>query len=241
MTLQGGSEGTQVFTGIVYKTEGSPDWEDSVSGTESVWNLPAGQSQTKTFEVPPPQTGEITYGLLTENYETLEQWKLLVEPPRAAFGETIAFYDGLEMTVSVRLMETIEGSVFNHADQETRGVFTLRPSKGRKWLRVHLTAMNTNNTRDVMPPPHKEIDVLAAGEQLDAIGAGTREIEIVGETTKEYDDLQLDEDKLYRPPWDLVPSGKHSGFKQYIVPADITQADLKVMAPHNHVRATWEG
>lgn len=251
-TIAASSDDRQFATAVVYKTASDTEWTAGIDGTEAMWTLSAGQSKTKEFDIQPPETGELTLGLLTGEYETLDQWDLTVRPPTAAFGETVSWYDGLELTLDARITETIAVHVFSTAesDEQDLGVHPVRPTNHveKRWLLVTVRAENNTVDQDVHVPWDEQFDVLVGGEPVELQRyminpADDPGFEVLDETTKPVGSIRLGSESDYYD-WSegttLPPTASTTGWLPYIVDADTTLDDVGAMARHNEVRARWE-
>jgi hypothetical protein len=256
VTMEAGSEPIQTFTEIWWDTDADPGWA-SVEETNVVWDVPAGQSETKTFDIVPPATGDITFALvdLDQFSDILDEWGLTVASPQTALGEAISYYDGLDVSMQASLQDTLDVTIYEYggAGNPYPGEYTIRPAPAAssQWLIVTVTAENSTTNADVAPPDNDYIDVLAAGTQLERKSLlfnylSDRDFEIVGDPPEEGESSYMVDFSREQGWYDwkrhdaLVPTATANGWLPYVVSTDITLEDVAVLLEHNGVRARWE-
>lgn len=252
VTMEAGSEPIETFTEIWWDAEDDPGWT-SVSETNAQWSIPAGQSETKTFDIVPPTTGDVVFAFtdLDQFMDILDEWELAVAPPRATLDEPIPFYDGLTVTMRASLEDEIQARTESYGGQEEYDERPIRPwENDTRWLVLTVTAENDSDNDDVRAPDHREIAVLAAGNQLDAEGlmftTEPPRFEFVGEPPdpdREDYWVELQEDSGYYDEFGsttLVPNAFVEGWIPYVVSDSIALDDVTVQLEYDDVTAVWE-
>lgn len=251
VTAQAGDDPPAVGTGIMYGTEGSSR-TGTVDNSGKQWMLDAGESQTETFEIDPPSVSEFTFRLMTGEQEVVAEWELTVNPPVQSFGETLSYYDGLDMTIDVELHEWLDFELLEGDMGEELGPYSVRPEDGQ-WVKVNIVAENTNMNTDVGIPEGGAFSALAGNSQLDHprylgtnVGAGT-EYEVDDETRHEEgawlemnDGGEPGQEGFWLPQNDLVPGAGKEGWVLFETDTDATKDDLQIRCGRNDIRATWE-
>lgn len=249
VTARAGSDAPIGVTVIEYQPEGETRWSNLVH-TRSSWDLEDGESMTKTHDIDPPASGEIAFRLKEELLDTAaSEWRLLLRPPRAAVGETIPFYDGLELTTEVELLDSKEFMLVDRREQTELGVYPVRP-KGGQWVVATLTAENTSMNTDVRLPEQDDINALADEMQLarpratghDVGDAAGFEYEVADETAADREGWfePRQEAGFYDPPPELIPDATYDGWNLFEVDAETTVEDITIVVNQQDVRATWE-
>lgn len=253
VSARAGDDPPRVPTIVVYETEDSSTWTGSIGATEMMWNLDAGESETETFEIEPPSVGEFTLGLMdAREEEVVDEWELMVNPPVQSFGETLSYYDGLDMTVDVELQEWIDVElVYGDINDEETGTFSVRPRDGQ-WVKVWVTAENTNTNEKVRMPGNDMFTGLADNSQLDHprylgedVGAGTNyeiddaSVEEEGARMEMYHDGDPKQEDFWYPPSELISGAVEEGWMLFETDADMTVEDIQIRLSRNDVRATW--
>lgn len=157
-------------TGIVYQEEGGSTWSGSFSEADMMWQLEAGETNVKTIELTPTETGNLKMGLMDAmEQEVLEEWEVQINRPTAEFGETISFYDGLDLTLDAEVHESMDFELNYGGDQNDAetGTFSVSVQNG-KWVKVTVVAENTNQEGEVGLPGGEQFSGLAGNTQLDS-------------------------------------------------------------------------
>lgn len=251
VTVQSGDEAVQLATGILYQTEDDSEWAGSFGDTETMWQLDAGESETTTFDVEPPSVGELRLGLYNAvSEQVVEEWDLTVSPPTATFGGTNSYYDGLDVTLDAELTEWMDFEL-DYGDES--GTYAVRP-QGGQWVKVSVTAENTNTNSEVRLFGDDAFTALAGSSQLDRprslgedVGAGT-DYEIADQTRNEegawmemYKDGRAQQEGYWYPPSELISGAAEEGWFIFEAASDATKADLQIRLERSDIRATWEG
>lgn len=257
VTAQAGEDPPETMTAILYQTEDESMWSGSFRATEMWWRLDAGDSQTETFEIEPPAAGELTFGLMDVMEEdVIDEWDLMVNPPVQSFGESLSYYDGLDVTLEVELPEWLEFELKWSYDPVESGMYSVRPREGQ-WVKVSVTAENTNTNEEVSLPDDEDFNGLAGSSQLyHFVGR-----ELVGEDTDyevdnpedewdpssgedrpylevEYDDYT--QEGYWDPPREIISGALEEGWLLFVADADVTVEDIEIRLNRNDLRATWE-
>jgi hypothetical protein len=210
------------------------DSSGGITGTSySMWDLPTGQPDSHTFKFSPPTMGEITFVLKDLLVgDTLTEWELTVEPPVAALGEAIPFYDGLEVTMDARLTETIEAHIYDDEDADL-GIYSIRPEDGKQWALAMVTATNTS-TSEIYPPEDRDIAVLANGNQLEQLRgllfAHQNDFRAVEGNPDDAWVVRLDDEAdYYDPPTEILPTATTEGWLPYLAKVDASKDDIAVI------------
>lgn len=249
VTAEAGVDSPLEVTVVAYQLAGDTRWSNIVH-TRSTWSLDDGEVRTETYDIEPPATGEITFGLFRELFDTVAaDWDLLVNPPSAALGETISYYDGLEVTLDARLLDSIAFLLVDRRDQDELGVYPVRPQDGQ-WVEVTVTAENTSTNTDVGLPDRDDITALADGTPLarprqtgDHVGDGRDTAYEVADETVEVREGWFEprrEEEFYDPPDELIPGATYEGRILFETGIDTTVADISARVGHRDVHATWE-
>lgn len=259
VTVQSGEEPTQIVTGLMYQTEDDPNWAGPFGNSKMMWQLEAGETETKTCEAKPPSTGLLTVGLVNmQTKEVAAKWELTVQPPTAAFGETISYYDGLDMTLDAEVHESMDFEIeYGPYGEKVEDVFTVSVRNG-KWVKVNVVAENTNEKGEVGLPEEGQFSGLAGNTQLDSdkprslgesVGEGS--IYEIAEPPADEDDppwLEMhhdgvvQQDGYWYPPSELAAGAKEDGWIVYAVEEeDFTVDDVEVRLDRGGVdaRAVW--
>ena len=252
VTMQAGDEPVDAATGIVYQTEADATWSGNLGNTEMMWRLDAGESQSETFEIEPPAVGEFTLGLVNAVEEdVVEEWDLTVTPPVQSLGETLSYYDGLDMSVDAELQEWID-VVLTWDQEDEAGTYSVRPAEGQ-WVKVNIVAENTNMNTDVGIPGYGAFSALAGNSQLDHprylgtdVGAGTEYV--VDDQTRHEEGSRLEmndggepgQEGFWLPPDELIPDAREEGWVLFEAATDTAVEDVEIRLQRNDVRATWE-
>lgn len=249
VTARAGEDPPETLTAILYETEGDAMWSGSFGGTEMRWDLDDGESRTETFEIEPPAVGELTLGLMDPVDErVIDEWGLMVYPPTQSFGETLSYYDGLDMTIDVEFQDWLEFEMSWDDGAET-GTYSVRPREGQ-WVRVWITGENTNVNEEVRMVGADEFTALADRSQLDypsrvnptEVGAGTS-YEVVDSTRNEegaWMNRMGEVEGIWSPPRELIPGAVEEGWVLFETDADTTTDDLEIRVNRHDIRATWE-
>lgn len=251
VTARAGESPPHVMTALVYQSEADSTWSGSFGNGEMLWRLDGGESRTETFELKPPEVGECKVGLMTQDGEVIEEWELTVNPPTAEFGETISYYDGLDVTVDAELHDSMDFEItWDYGDES--GVYSVRPKDGQ-WVKVSVVAKNTNTNEDVRVPGEDRFSGLAGSSQLNSprslgteVGAGT-EYEIDDETRHEegawmemYKDGAAQQEGYWYPPSELIAGAEEKGWILFETDKkDISVDDVEIRSNRNDIRATW--
>jgi hypothetical protein len=261
VTVQSGDESVQLATGIVYQTEDDSEWAGSFGNTEKMWQLDEGESQTVTFDIEPPAVGELKLGLYDAvSEQVVEEWELTVSRPIAALGETNSYYDGLDMTVDAEVHESLEFELEYGGDQNDAesGMFSVGVKDG-KWVKVIITAENTNQEGEVGLPGKTEFGgIVGQGTQLKqnqprALGEGVGEGTIyeIGDGPENIGDAWMEmhkggnaqQDGYWYPPSELVYGAVEKGWIAYAVQEDLSDdAKIEIRLDRQSgidVRAIW--
>ena len=251
VTVQCEHESAQLATGILYQTADDHQWAGSFGNTETMWQLDTGESETKTFDVDPPTVGELKLGLLEiTSEEVVEEWELSVSPPTAAFGGTNSYYDGLDVSLDVELTEWMDFEL-DYGDES--GMYAVRP-QGGQWVKVTVTAENTNTNSEVSLFGDDAFTALAGSSQLDrprslgeGVGAGT-DYEIDDQTRHDegarlemYKGGSAQQEGYWYPPSELISGATEEGWLVFEGETDTTKSDLQIRLERADIRATWEG
>lgn len=249
ISIEAGSEPVP-YTGVVYSTEDETGWTSAISGTKIQWMLESGESQTKSLTFEPPAVGELTLGLLNSENNVMKEWDLTVVPPEATFGEAISYYDGLDMTIDVELQDWIDVSL--EWEGEDFGVNSVRPNDGQ-WVKISITAENTNTTGDVSLPEEDAFSALAANSQLDrprSLGTEVGEgypYEVQDDTVNEdvawmefQKDGEVQEEGFWYPTSDLIPGAVEEGWMVFETDMDTTVEDVQIRLEREGIFASWE-
>jgi hypothetical protein len=246
LVAESGYESDWTGTEIYWRGDGE-NW--GVPGGEHTWDLQPGQSESHTFEIVPPETGDIAFFLADfMTGDVLAEWTLTVQPPVVALGETVPYYDGLEVTVDVQLTETIEAHIYDDEGADL-GVYAIRPETGNQWTLAMITAENTANC-ELYPPDWHDVAVLVDGKQLDQargiLWASRNDFRTVDGTPDGAYRVDLDEKEgYYDPPMEILPTATAEGWLPYLAETDATKDDVAVVllretASFGTVTARWE-
>ncbi|UWG48426.1 hypothetical protein HSRCO_2156 [Halanaeroarchaeum sp. HSR-CO] len=251
VTMEAGSEPIETRTEIWWDTEADPGWT-SAPGTNAQWSISAGGSETKTFDIVPPSTGDVVFAVtdLDQFMDILDEWELTVEPPLAALDESISFYDGLTVTMGASLEDEIQASTESYGGQEAYDERAIRPGiDDARWLVLTIVVENESGNDDIRVPDHRDIDVLAAGNQLESQDLMfTTEpplFEFVGDPPdpdREEYWVELQEEPGYYREYgstSLAPNSFVEGWIPYVVSDSVALEDVAVLLEHG-VRARWE-
>lgn len=253
ITARAGEDPPPVGTAVLYQTGDDAEWSGSFGNAETAWQLESGESESKTFEIEPPVVGDLTIGVMESTEQTVvEEWDLTVRPPTAAFGESIPYYDGLDVTIDVALHEWLDFELLKRDQGDEAGMYSIRPTEGQ-WVKVNVTAENTNTNTDVRLPGYDAFSALAGSDQLEhprylgeTVGAGTR-FEVDDQTRHEEgawmemnDGGEPDQEGFWLPPSELVSEAVEEGWLLFETKPDTTPEDLEIRLNRNDVRATWE-
>lgn len=253
VTAKAGDESVEAVTGIIFKRGDQQSWSGPISDTGKRWQLKAGESQTANFDLEPGSVEEYTLALAdSENKEVIEEWELTVNRPTAAFGKTISYYDGLEMTVDVEVHEWLEFELSWDGGDKT-GTYAVRPREGQ-WAKVWVKGKNPEeNDQDVTAPAGEDFNGLAGGQQFNRIkrngvtvGADTDYK--IDDSTREAGGADMETmDEYWLPPetgitrGTLIPGAVHEGMVLFEASGtDWSVEDIKIMLNRNDIRATWE-
>jgi hypothetical protein len=256
ITMEAGNEPIQTNCEIWWDTGTDPGWTP-VQGTNMVWDIPSGQSDMKTIDIIPPATGDIVFAFadLDQFSDILDEWELAVEPPQAALGEVIPYYDGLDVSMQASLQDTLDVTIYEYggAGNPYEGEYSIRPTPpvSSQWLILTVTAENSTANADVAPPDSDHIDVLAAGTQLERKDLlfnylSDRDFEVVGDPPEEGETaytIDFTQEQGYYDWQDhdiLAPTATATGWLPYVVSADLTPDDIAVLLEYNEIRARWE-
>ncbi|MCU4717094.1 hypothetical protein [Halapricum hydrolyticum] len=254
VTMEAGNEPIQTSSEIWWETNIDPGWT-RVQGTNVVWDIPTGQSETKTFDIIPPATGDITFAVadVDQFSDILTEWELAVAPPQASLGEAISYYDGLDVSMQASLQDTLDVTIHEYggAGNPYEGEYSIRPTPAgsSQWLILTVAAENSTANVDVAPPNHDHIDVLAAGIQLERKNVlfnylSDRDFEIVGDPPEEGESAYMVDFTQEQGYYDwqnvLVPTATATGWLPYVANSDVTLDDIAVLLEHNEIRARWE-
>lgn len=251
ITMESASEPIETFTEIWWDNAEDPGWT-SVPETNAQWSIPAGQSETKTFDIVPPTTGDVVFAVtdLDQYMDILDEWELAVGPPLAALDEPISFYDGLTVTMRASLEDEIQAGTESYGGQETYDERPIRPGiDDARWLVLTIRVENDSDTDDIRVPEHGDIDVLAADNQVEAqdlmFTTEPPRFEFVGDPPdpdREDYWVELQEEAGYYREYgstSLAPNGFIEGWIPYVVSDTIALDDVAVLLEYT-VRARWE-
>jgi|GEM_PF-4688996 len=254
VTMEAGDEPIQTMSEIWWDTDADPGWT-RIQGTNVVWDIPAGQSETKTFDIIPPATGDIVFAFADVDRfsDILDEWELAVAPPLAPLGEAISYYNGLDVSMQVSVQDTLDVTIYEYggAGNPYEGEYSIRPAPAgsNQWLVLTMTAENSTANTDVAPPDHDRIDVLAEGIQLERKGLlfnylSDNDFDIVGDPPEEGESAYMVDFTQEQGYYDwqnvLVPTATATGWLPYVVNADVTLDDIAVLLEYNEIRSRWE-
>ncbi|MFQ3294245.1 MAG: hypothetical protein ACI9PP_000185 [Halobacteriales archaeon] len=258
VTVKAGEDPPPIVTQIIYERESDSQWSGDFSNTQQYWTLGADKSTTKTFEMKPPGYGDFTLGLLTvDNQEVVETWDLTVQQPRAAFGEPISYYDGLDMTVDAEVHDSLEFELdYGEDNDEYTGMFSVSVKDG-KWLKINIIAENKGKGK-VGLPGKTEFSGLAGGTQLEqnqprALGehVGKESIYVIGDGPSDINDARMEmhksgvvqQDGYWYPESDLIAGAREEGWLVYAVQEDLSEDSVIEIRLNRQsgpdVRAIW--
>lgn len=256
VTARAGDEPPDVVTVIAYQMGDESTYSHTFDNTEAVWRLDAGKSRTKTFEIEPPAVDEFHVGLFnTVEEEVVEEWDLTVTPPVQSFGETLSYYDGLDVTVDVELHEWLEFDL--HWDgRDESGTYPVRP-EGGQWVKVNITAYNRNDRGGdgVGVPTVEAFSARAGNSALEHprwsgadVGADTRfEVDDEdGNRDEERSRLEMRHDGepqqegFWFPQDDISPDIVEEGWMVFETGTDTTKEDLQLALERDDITAIWE-
>jgi hypothetical protein len=256
VAVSAGEDPPFLETGIVYETESDSSWSGGFDNTVQMWQLEGGESQSETYEIEPSAVGDLKLGLMrSAKQEVVEEWDLTVNPPTAAFGEPISYYDGLDVTLDVELHEWLEFELEWGYPEVKKGMYSVHPTDGQ-WVTVSITAENTNTNSEVRLPEREDFSGLGGNSQLEPY-AGRKPVG--GDTDYELDqveeewDMSSGEERPYlmmeyddytqegywKPPRTLISGAVEDGWLLFETGADVTVDDIEIRLNRNDIRATW--
>lgn len=72
VTAEAGPDPPERATVVAYQGEGDNQWS-GVANTEAVWRLEGGERQTETYDIRPPSSGQLSYALMDQDGNALEE------------------------------------------------------------------------------------------------------------------------------------------------------------------------
>lgn len=205
-----------------------------------MWQLDGGESRTETYELRPPGGGDLSLALVDQDSNILEEWHLTVSMPQAALGETISYYDGLELTIDAQLRDSVTVPIEDYGEYAVGVV-------DAPWVEVAITAENTSMDQKVDTPWRDSFAVLAGGTQLERSDGGylgsDSEYEVLDADRefKDYEGFSLEDlENHWDPPSELVPDASEQGVLLFKGLEGTTVDELSISVNRNETRATWE-
>lgn len=219
--------------------------------TEGV-RISAGEELSETYTFAPPTIGDIEFGYMDGDTQAiLSRWNLSVATPRAGFGETNGFYDGLAVTADLTFDDELDMPIRRTVGDDP-GTRTITAPVGRQWVTAEFRLENTNETDSIRfeRVGHRSRFFLTANgtqqRQYDSrIGWGDAEFEDQF-TIHEYADISGMAGYL-DPPSELVPGGAAEGWLLFTAPDDATSETVELSLTRfeesawNDVRVYWTG